>query len=230
MITRAPRNRHPGAKPEYHSFVGQDWSELGSEDPLHRTAGKKSSARMVALRERHVMSQPKLANPSVVQLHNLGLCGLGPVFALAVVFGGGAQIFAGFQEMKMGNHFGFCAFTGYGAFWISFALLLLCKRFGVFPVEGNDVGWFLVAYTAFTLILWLASMRVSKGHFTIFSLLLIGFILLDLEHFGFPGLKTVAALELIGCAIAALYGMAHVIFQDLAGRDVLPMGAPLIKA
>jgi len=197
---------------------------------------------MLALRERHVMSQPKLANPAVVglagfglttlvlQLHNLGLCGLGPVFALAVVFGGGAQIFAGFQEMKMGNHFGFCAFTGYGAFWISFAMLLLCKRFGIFPVEGNDVGWFLVTYTAFTLILWVASMRVSKGHFTIFSLLLVGFILLDLEHFGFPGLKTIAALELILCALAALYGMAHVIFQDLAGRDVLPMGSPLIKA
>ncbi len=202
----------------------------------------KTNARIAALRERPVMSQPKLANPAVVglagfglttlvlQLHNLGLCGLGPVFALAVVFGGGAQIFAGFQEMKVGNHFGFCAFTGYGAFWISFALLLLCKRFGVFPVEGNDVGWFLVTYTAFTVILWVASMRISKGHFTIFSLLLIGFILLDLEHFGFPGLKTIAALELILCAFAALYGMAHVIFQDLAGRDVLPMGTPLIKA
>ncbi|HOD33718.1 MAG TPA: GPR1/FUN34/YaaH family transporter, partial [Holophaga sp.] len=60
------------------------------------------------------MSTPKLGNPAVVglagfglttlvlQFHNLGLCGLGPVFALAVIFGGAAQLYAGFQEMKVG--------------------------------------------------------------------------------------------------------------------------------
>lgn len=188
------------------------------------------------------MHQPsKLANPAVVglagfgvttlvlQLHNLGLCGVAPVLVLGLVFGGFAQLFAGFQEMKMGNNFGFCAFTGYGAFWIAFVLLVLNKKFNVFPSEGNDIGWFLVAFTVFTVILWIASVRISKGLFAIFSLLLVGFILLVLEHFWFPGLKTIASLELIGCAVAALYGMAHVIFNETFGRDVLPMGAPFSK-
>ena len=187
------------------------------------------------------MSTPKLGNPAVVglagfglttlvlQFHNLGLCGLGPVFALAVIFGGAAQLFAGFQEMKVGNNFGFCAFTGYGAFWISFALILVSKRYGIFPAEGNDVGWFLIAFTLFTAILWGASLRIHKAMAVTFTLLLIGFILLDLEHFGFPGLKTLAAVELILCALSALYMMAHVIYLDLAGKDVFPVGKPWVR-
>ena len=187
------------------------------------------------------MSSPKLANPAavglagfglttlVLQFHNLGLCGLGPVVALAIVFGGLAQLMAGFQEMKVGNTFGFCAFTGYGAFWLAFALILLGKRYGVFPSEGNDMGWFLVAYTAFTAVLWGISLRISKGLAVIFTLLLAGFVLLDLEHFGFPGMKPVAAVELIACALAALYGMAHAVVLDVTGRDLLPMGSPWVK-
>ncbi len=186
------------------------------------------------------MSQPKLGNPAVVglsgfglttlvlQFHNLGLCGIGPVFALAVVFGGLAQLVAGFQEQKMGNNFGFCAFTGYGAFWISFAVILVGNRFKIFESSPTDVGYFLVAFTLFTLILWVASMKVHMAMFVTFSLLLVGFILLDLAHFGFPAMTKVAGVELILCALSALYMMAHVIFLDLFGRDVLPVGKPVI--
>ncbi len=186
------------------------------------------------------MSQPKLGNPAVVglsgfglttlvlQFHNLGLCGIGPVFALAVVFGGLAQLVAGFQEQKMGNNFGFCAFTGYGAFWISFAVILIGNRFKIFESSPTDVGYFLVAFTLFTLILWVASMKVHMAMFVTFSLLLVGFILLDLAHFGFPGMTKVAGVELILCALSALYMMAHVVFLDLFGRDVLPVGKPVV--
>ena len=186
------------------------------------------------------MSQPKPGNPAVVglagfgmttlalQFHNLGLCGIGPVFALAMVFGGTAQLVAGFQEQKMGNNFGFCAFTGYGAFWMAFAMMLLGNRYKVFESSPRDVGYFLLAFTLFTLILWVASMKVHKAMFTTFSLLLVGFILLDFAHFGFPSLTKVAGVELILCALSAFYMMAHVIFLDVFGRDVLPVGGTII--
>ncbi len=186
------------------------------------------------------MSQPKLGNPAVVglagfglttlllQFHNLGLCSLGPVFALAVVFGGTAQLVAGFQEQKMGNNFGFCAFSGFGAFWLSFAVILLGNRYKVFESSPKDVGFFLVAFTLFSLILWVASLKVHKAMFVTFSLLVVGFILLDLAHFGFPAMTPVAAIVLILCALSALYMMAHVIFLDLFGRDVLPVGGTVL--
>lgn len=49
----------------------------------------------------------------ILQFHNVGWCGVGPVVALAFVFGGLAQLIAGFQEFKCGNYFGYSAFVSW---------------------------------------------------------------------------------------------------------------------
>jgi hypothetical protein len=86
------------------------------------------------------------------------------------------------------------------------------------------VGW-----TIYTAIMWIGSMRVNGMLALTFTLLLIGFILLDLAHFGYPALKTIAGYELMACALSAWYVMAHLIYADVFGRDVLPVGKPWIK-
>ena len=184
------------------------------------------------------MTQNKLGNPAVVglagfgittlmlQFHNVGWCGIGPVWALALVYGGLAQLVAGFQELKTGNNFGYCAFTGYGAFWISLAAILLGNRYKIFESSETDIGWFLVAFTLFTAVLWVGSLRISKALALTFSLLLIGFVLLDLGHFGYPAMVKVAGYELMLCAFSAWYIMASIISKDLVGRDLLPVGQP----
>ena len=187
------------------------------------------------------MTQSKLGNPAVVglagfglttlmlQFHNVGWCGIGPIWALAVVYGGFAQLVAGFQELKTGNNFGYCAFTGYGAFWISLAIILLSNRYKVFESTPTDIGWFLVAFTLFTAVLWVGSLRISKALALTFTLLLLGFILLDLAHFGYPAMAKVAGFELMACAFSAWYIMASIISKDLAGRDLLPVGEPWME-
>ena len=186
------------------------------------------------------MAEHKLGNPAVVglggfgfttlilQFHNVGWMGLGPVVWLAVVFGGLAQMIAGLQEMKSGNNFGYCAFTAYGCFWISLALIFIGNHFNIYVSSETDVGWFLVAWTLFTVILWVGAMRVSGALGLLFTLLLIGFILLDLAHFGYHQLTVVAGYELMVTAAMAWYIMAHIIFADVFGRDVLPVGKPWI--
>jgi len=190
----------------------------------------------------HTASSAKLCNPAVVglagfglttlvlQLHNLGLVGLGPVVWLGLVFGGAAQLLAGLQEMKTGNNFGYCAFTSYGAFWIALCLMLLAGNYGLFKASHTDVGWFLVAWTLFTVILWVGALRIHGAMATTFSLLLAGFVLLDLGHFGFPVCNTIAAYVLIGCALAAWYMMARIILNELYGRELLPAGKAWISA
>ncbi|MCB0165817.1 MAG: acetate uptake transporter [Anaerolineae bacterium] len=187
------------------------------------------------------MNDQKLGNPAVVglagfglttlvlQFHNVGWAGIGPVVWLALVFGGGAQLVAGIQEMKTGNNFGYSAFTAYGAFWIALGLMLLGNNFGIFTASTTDVGWFLVAFTLYTVIMWIGSMRTNGVLAFTFTLLLAGFILLDLAHFGFPELTVIAGYELMICALGAWYVMAHIIFQDLWGYDVLPVGKPWIE-
>ena len=76
--------------------------------------------------------------------------------------------------------------------------------------------------------MFIASFRVHKAMTFTFGTLLAGFILLVLEHFYFPALKTLAAIDLIVCAFAAWYMMAGIIINDLAGKTVLPMGKKII--
>ena len=183
----------------------------------------------------------QLGNPAVVglagfglttlllQFHNLGLCGLGPVVAMGIAFGGGAQLIAGFMEQKMGNNFGFAAFTSYGAFWLGLCIIWMFNHFGIYTSTGSDVGAFLVAWTLLTLIFWVASLFIHGAMATTFSVLVFGFLLLDVGHFGFPVLNTVAAYVLIVCALCAWYMMAAIIINGVAGKELLKVGKPWIN-
>ena len=183
------------------------------------------------------MESEKLGNPAVVglggfglttlvlQFHNVGwMPSLGPVVWLGVIFGGLAQMIAGLQEMKTGNNFGYCAFTGYGTFWIALALILLGNNYDLFQASTTDVGWYLVAWTLFTAILWVGALRIHGAMAFTFTTLLVGFILLDFAHFGHPWLTVVAGYELMICALSAWYMMARIILNEIYGRELLPAG------
>jgi len=194
------------------------------------------------------MAEGKLGNPAVVglagfglttftlQLFNLHIIGLAPVIWLGIVFGGSCQLIAGLMEFRTGNNFGFMAFTGYGAFWISLALLLtfgtspvIAKLFPVLsPLGKGDLGWFLVGWTIFTAILFVGSMRHNTVLALVFLTLLLGFLGLDggeLGHIAIAG--TMAAYDLILCAFLALYLGASTALAD-SGVN-LPVGGPWIK-
>lgn len=183
----------------------------------------------------------KHANPAVIglagfalstlllQFHNVGWVAIGPVVGLAIAFGGMAQLIAGLQEAKTGNNFGYSAFTSYGAFWIAFSFIQIADATGLFPVTSADVGWFLVVWTIYTAIMTVGAMRISTGLGVLFITLLVGFVLLVIGHFGAPVFNVIAGYELMICAAIALYVMAHEIFRDLFGYDVLPVGQPMIR-
>ena len=164
----------------------------------------------------------------VLQFHNLGWCGVGPVLALAFVFGGAAQLIAGFQEFKSGNNFGYSAFVAYGAFWISLGIIWLLNHYKIYPVSTTDLGFFLVAWTLYTAIMWIGAMRIHSAMASTFTFLLLGFIGLDLSHFGFDSMTTPTAFVLILCALNAWYMMAAAIYAQVFGTEVLPLGKPWI--
>lgn len=197
------------------------------------------------------MSDHKYGNPAVVglagfgtttlllQLHNLGFAGTGVVFCCAMMFGGLAQLIAGFLEFKVGNNFGFSAFVSYGAFWLGLGSIWLIADLqhatdswigAHLSVSGPDIGIFLVGYTVYTVIMFFGALRVHKAMAFTFLTLLIGFIGLDIIFLtGDKTLLTATAIDLILCAGGALYMMAGIIYNDLAGRTILPMGDKILK-
>lgn len=73
------------------------------------------------------------ATTFVLSLYNVGARGIARpngVTGLAIGYGGTAQFIAGVWEFAAGNTFGATAFCSYGAFWWSFAVILI-PFFGV---------------------------------------------------------------------------------------------------
>ena len=175
----------------------------------------------------------------MLQFHNLGWCGSGVVFCTALMFGGVAQLIAGFQEFKAGNNFGYSAFTAYGAFWLTLASIFLVLDLQALPnsfigatlkITATDIGYFLLAYTIYTVIMLVASLAVHLAMTLTFFTLLLGFIGLDLVFLlGMKSVMRITAIDLIVCALLALYMMAHAIFAQVFGRDILPVGKPLVS-
>lgn len=188
-----------------------------------------------------VIAAPKLGNPAAVglgafgmttlllQLHALGLVGMGPVLWLGVFYGGAAQVFCGLQEHKNGNNFGYTVFTSFGCFWLSFCGIVIAGKYGLFPASKTDVGWFLFGWTLYSGIMTIASMRTNKVLFGAFATLMVGLVALVAEHFGGPeSLTTLAAYAMLATVACVWYVMAHIVFADMFGRDVLPVGKPLL--
>lgn len=189
-------------------------------------------------------TQVKLGNPAVVglagfgmttlilQFHNLGLVEIGPVLWIGLLFGGTAQLIAGFLEFKTGNNFGFCAFAGYGAFWISLCLYLifgtnaqLVANYPTLKFSDHGLGIFLLMWTFYTIILFIPTMKHNTALALLFLTLVLGFIGLDIEKLtGNKFAGTLAAWDLVVCALLAWYLMAVNVYAESGIK--LPVGKP----
>lgn len=150
------------------------------------------------------------------------------VLSLALPFGGLAQLLAGMWAFKRGNTFAATAFSSYGAFWLSFYLLvvvflpLVPKTAGASDVS-NFIGWYLLAWGIFTAYMFLASLAGAKAVQLVFFLLAATFILLAVGAFATSsGITQVGGFVGLATAAAALYAS----FADVANanfkRRVLP--------
>ncbi|MBF6590542.1 MAG: acetate uptake transporter [Ktedonobacterales bacterium] len=152
------------------------------------------------------------------------------VIGLAVFYGGIAQLLAGMWEFRNNNTFGATAFTSYGAFWLSFGLLLILG-FGVaFGIKGSGptdtaVGIYLLGWAIITGILMIASLRISGALAAVFVLLFITFLLLAIG-----ALTTNTAITKAGgwvgilTAIAAWYAALASLLRSVSnGKIALPV-------
>ena len=148
---------------------------------------------------------------------------------LALFYGGLAQFVAGLFEFRNKNLFGATGFTSYGAFWIALGVFELFARqfaLGAPGVRLAALGWFFVAWSIFTAIMWIGSWGVHAALGVTFTLLLATFILLALAVFGGPneGLLHIAGYVGIVTAVAAWYIVAAEVINDTYGRAILPVG------
>lgn len=157
---------------------------------------------------------------------------LGALFlTLGLFYGGAAQVIAGYVEFKKNNTFGATAFSSYGFFWIALASMVYFETTGVlkFGADKNvAVGAFLLAWTIFTLYMWIATFRLNVGLLVTFTLLMITFVMLVLTEFKLMSGPTAGYFGL-ATAFSAWYCSAAGIINPIFGRTVLPMGDLTVK-
>lgn len=146
------------------------------------------------------------------------------VFGMALMMGGLAQLLAGMWEFRKGNTFGATAFTGFGAFWLSFwALVQFYVKDIPAAQAGHAVGLYLFAWTAFTAYMLIPSFAVSRAVNVVFLLLTPTFFCLALGNYGgHENIVKVGGFLGIATAIAAAYASCAVVTNATFGRVVLP--------
>ncbi|CAO1636133.1 unnamed protein product [Parajaminaea phylloscopi] len=173
------------------------------------------------------------ATTFVLSLYNVQARGIqrpNAVVGLAVGYGGTAQFVAGIWEFAAGNTFGATAFCSYGAFWWSFACILIpwfgvaqstASPEGVSAANLEDaLGIYLSAWFIFTFIMLVASFRSSVALVLLFALLDITFLLLFVHYFitdkkrsGQVG-KAGGAFGIVTAAVAWYTGAAGLLTPD----------------
>lgn len=156
---------------------------------------------------------------------------LAVVVPLAFAYGGGAQILAGIMEFKNGNTFGTVAFTSYGLFWWWYAFLLWTAGAGwIKPPAANAVGFTLLMWGVFTLLMWVATFRANFTLWTVFLLLSITFFLLAGGDLGMgPGWHAAGGWVGMFTGAAALYLAFAEVTNGAFKRSIIPVGGPIFK-
>jgi len=165
---------------------------------------------------------------SVINANLVSAKGAGSVLALALAYGGIAQLLAGMWEFRTGNTFGAVAFSSYGAFWISVYILLNVVPAAAVTHAGFSL--YLYTWTIVTFLFLVASLRTSGALLAVFLVLTVTFLLLAIGNAGLVGTLQLTNNTIkiggwcgIATAILAWYAGLAGLLASTFGREVLPV-------
>jgi uncharacterized protein len=155
----------------------------------------------------------------------------GIVIGMALAYGGIAQFAAGLWEFRTGNTFGATAFCSFGAFWISFYVLLHIGASAIPKTElFSALGLYLWAWGIFTAYMFVASLRTTGAVALVFLLLAITFIVLGIGNSALAGTHSLTngTVKLGGwlglaTAVVAWYASLAGVTNATWGRTVFPV-------
>ena len=142
------------------------------------------------------------------------------VIGLALFYGGIAQLLAGMWEFRAGNTFGAVAFSSYGAFWLAVGYSI---QNSLIP-NPTAFGYFLLAWTIFTFLLLLATLRTDGALIGVFFFLTLTFLALTIAELGGgTGWASIGGWLGIITAIVAWYRALALVLASMKSAFKLPI-------
>jgi len=169
---------------------------------------------------------------SLINLQARGVTTPNVVVGMAIFTGGFAQLLAGMWEFPRGNMFGATAFSSYGAFWMSYATILLPSS-GIIdsyakgpPDElSNALGIYLITWGIFTFLMLIAALRKNFSFIILFAFLTATFVVLAVGEFTLLAhiSKLGGALGVITAFVAYYCAVSELLVKD-ESFFLLPLG------
>ena len=167
----------------------------------------------------------------LLSAHNAGFFGLDAmILAMAVFYGGIAQVFAGVFEWRKNNTFATTAFISYGFFWLTLAGIIVFPKIGIAERPSEvAMGSYLAIWGLMSFVMFIGTLRLNKALQVTFFLLVVAFALLSIGDFtGNKMFTQIAGFEGMMLGFAAMYtGLAQVL-NEVYGRVIWPLG-PVVK-
>jgi uncharacterized protein len=168
---------------------------------------------------------------SLYNLQTRGITHPNVVLGMAIFCGGLAQLLAGMWEFPRGNVFGGTAFTSYGAFWMSYAIILwpssgVLAAFSDPSEEASAIGIFLATWFMVTFLLFIVALRKSLSFILLFGFLTLTFLLLAIAEFTGMTIITKAGggFGVITAFIAYYIGLSELLAAEDMAVARLPLG------
>jgi len=206
------------------TLPGQEFGPMGEHGvhmTLHDTTANAAPLGLMAFGLTTVL----------LNVHNAGLIPLsGIILAMAVFYGGIAQIIAGIMEWKKNSTFGMTAFLSFGFFWVTFAgLFAFPKWIGSAGLElgatSTALGYYLLAWALFVGLMFVGSLRINRAlQFVFLSATVLLLLLAIGEWTGNEMFTKIAGWEGIVCGLSAVYTSIAQVWNELYDRVVLPLG------
>lgn len=162
----------------------------------------------------------------LLSLHNAGFTGLSsPIIAMAILYGGIAQVCVGFMEWRKKNSFGMLTFGSFGFFWITFAAILILPALSLAkaptPVE---LAAFLAIWGVFAFGLFICTLAMHRLlQITLAAVVLLVVFLVAANLTGSALILTIGGVTgLVAGGLALYMGMGQVI-NEIFGRKILPV-------
>lgn len=168
---------------------------------------------------------------SLINVQTRGVAEPNIVVGMAIFCGGLVQLLAGMWEFPRGNVFGATAFSSYGAFWMSYATILIPSSNILAsytdPAElHNALGIYLIAWFMFTTMLLIGAIRRNVSFVLLLLFLSLTFLLLACAEFTGKAAITKAggALGIITAFIAYYCAVSELLILE-ESYFMLPLGA-----
>lgn len=168
----------------------------------------------------------------LLSLANAGVYTAGTmVLAMAVFFGGLAQVLVALMAFRNDDTFGVTAFGGYGFLWITLGFLTIGASHGWADVNsGTAMGYYLTVWAVFTLGLLVASAVAPRVLTGVLALTVVLLSLLAVANFTEDAsIAELGGWEGVVTGAAAIYLAFAFLLNGMFGRTVLPVGEPLVR-